>query len=240
MGEKAIVDLLAGPPKYSQVNPELHLVPEQEDVLQEMGHIGAGRASGELSKLTGSIVRVAQPRIEFFTMDEHAKQFIERDSGEVVVVFTHIGGDARGDIMTILYDNSPTVLVDIIKEQSVGKTKDLSDDDDKRRIISICSDLCNKYVNSVSQLLSLKLEKEEYRLVAAHPQAFSTYLAMSMLAGKENAIFLKVSTDFSTEHTNKDTGEIKPITGDFIFLLELDSVIGMLKVVKEKLESISI
>ena len=240
IGEPRMVDLLTTPPEEVEGDGTTTLIPEQHDVLKEVGHVGAGRASGELSRLTGSIVKVSQPKVEFFSMKEQPEKFFDCPDSEVVVVFSPVQGQARGEMLTLLYGNTPLALVDILLEKEIGTTKDLSDEDDQRRVTALCADLGNRYLAAVSQLLGLKLQRDEYHLVAADPKAFTTYLSMSILAGQDNAIFLKISTNFSTTHTDEDTGKQVPIRGDFIFLLELDSVIGMLKVVKDKLENMTL
>lgn len=240
LGEPKLVDLITNPPKGKQASATLKLVPEQQDVLAEMGHIGAGRASGELSKLTGSIVTVGQPTVEFFSITEPPEPFLPDGFGEVVVVFSHIAGETRGEMMVMLHDDSATALADVLSQRPVGTISDLSEDEDKRKLMELCADLCNRYLAAVSVLLGLRLEKEEYKLVAAESKAFSTYLTMSMLAGRENAIFLKVFTEFSTNHVDEKTKKKTPIKGLFIFLLEMASVIGMLKAVKERLETITL
>ena len=239
LGEPKLVDLITNPPKGKQPSGTLKLVPEQQDVLSEMGHIGAGRASGELSKLTGSIVTIGQPVVEFFTITDPPEPFLPEDLGEVVVVFTHIGGETRGEMMVMLYTDSAIALADVLSKRPVGTISDLAEDEDKRKVMELCTHLCNRYIAAVSTMLMLRLEKEEYKLVAAESKAFSTYLTVSMLAGRENAIYLKVFTEFSTTHVDETTKVETPIKGLFVFLLEMDSVIGMLKAVKERLETLT-
>lgn len=240
LGEPELVDLLTNPPKGKQPSDTLKLVPEQQDVLTEMGHIGAGRASGELSKLTGSIVTVDKSLVEFFSITEPPEPFLPERLGELLVVFSHITGETRGEMMIMLQSDSAVALADMLSQRPVGTTSDLSADEDKRKVMELCTDLCDRYIAAVFTMLGLRLEKEEYKLVAAESKAFSTYLTMSMLAGRENAIFLKVFTEFSTTHVDETRKTKTPIKGLFVFLLEMDSVIGMLKAVKKRLETITL
>ena len=239
LGEERMVDLLAGSPKEKQVERGVALIPGQQDMLKEMGHVGAGRASGELSRLVGSIVRIAQPKVEFFSLVKPPERFIETDADELAAVFSRVSGETRGEIMALLDRRSALALVDMLANRAMGTTADLSDDDDKRRVTELCADLCDRYLSAVGALLALHLEKEEYKLVVTKSKAFATYLIMSILGGEENSIFLKVCTEFSTTHVDA-SGKETPISGSFVFLLQLDAVIGMLQVVKKRLETMSL
>lgn len=240
LGEERMVDLLAGPPKEREVERGVALIPGQQDMLKEMGHVGAGRASGELSRLVGSIVRIAQPKVEFFSLVKPPERFIETDADELAAVFSRVSGETRGEIMALLDRESAMALVDMLANRGMGSTADLSDDDDKRRVTELCADLCDRYLSAVGALLGLRLEKEDYKLVVTKSKAFATYLTMSILGGAENSIFLKVCTQFSTTHVDSPSGKETPISGTFVFLLQLDAVIGMLQVVKKRLETMSL
>lgn len=233
LGEPEVVDLLIAGGKVKRGST---LVPEQRDILSEVGHIGAGRASGELSRVVGSIVRVSQPKVAFFSMSDGLKDGIP--PGETVLVFSHVQGDARGEIMMLWDAGSALVLADVLQKKQMGTTKSLAADEDQGCLVANGGQLCERYLSAVGSLLDLKLDPSGFRLLAAGGKTLSNFLSVSVLAGKENALYLRILTEFSTTYEAQKNKT--PLKGSLVLLLEMDSVVGMLKAVKEKLEHLVI
>lgn len=101
----------------------------QLDALREIGSVGAGHAATALSRLVDRPIRLQVPAIEVIRLSEIPTAFTDPEQ-VVCAVYARLLGDIGGGILFLAPKRTVLPLVDLLRGQAEGTTRDLGDDEE--------------------------------------------------------------------------------------------------------------
>ncbi len=202
---------------------EFKLNAEHEDVLREIGNIGAGTAATALGQLLNRKVMINVPKVALLSMDELSSADFSINPQEIsIIVASKILGALRGGMFVLFSHKSALTLIDILLERKIGSTE-LFNLTDASALTESSHILCGSYLNAVGEFLNL------HHLIPAIPQT---------IVDRVN----KLDQALLKRFVSQDVSYILPIENRMIisdielnisvnFLLEYESVNKIVKLV---------
>jgi chemotaxis protein CheC len=190
------------------------------DALKEVGNMGAGKASGALSRLVDRKVSLHTPEI-FLTKTTDIPELIGGPQELVVGIYDSLKGDVAGSLLFVLPTKAAMSLADLLQGKKIGETKTL-EKTAQTKLKEVGETLSKYYVSSITEFLKIKVERTEERIIST----FGESLPDLVLLGITEKYALFISTNFEIPET-----EIK---GKFIMLIAMDSVSKMVEAIKKQ------
>jgi chemotaxis protein CheC len=202
---------------------EINLNAQQEDVLREIGNIGAGTAATAMGQLLNKTVLINVPKVSLLSMDQLTPADFSINTQEIsIIVASKILGALRGGMFVLFSHKSALTLIDILLERKMGSTE-LFNLSDASALTESSHILCGSYLNAVGEFLNL------HHLIPAIPQTIVDRV------NKMDQVLLK-------RFVSQDVSYILPIENRMIiadielnisvnFLLEYESVNKIIKIV---------
>ena len=191
------------------------------DALKEVGNMGAGKASGVLSRLVDQKVILKTPDL-FLTKTEDIPGLIGGPQELVVGIYNSLSGDVSGTLLMTFNTKSALMLSDLLQNKKIGTTTTL-DKVAQTKLKEVGDVLAKNYVKSITDFLQLKVEKTEERIIST----FGESLPDLVLLGIKERYALFISTDFEIPG--------KEVTGKFIMLIAMDSVSKIVEAIKKQI-----
>lgn len=191
------------------------------DALKEVGNIGAGKASGVLSRLTDQKVMLKTPDL-FLTKTEDIPGLIGGPQELVVGIYSSINGDVSGTLLMTFNTKSALMLADLLQGKKTGVTVTL-DKTAQTKLKEVGDVMAKNYVKSITDFLQLKVEKTEERIIST----FGESLPDLVLLGIKERYALFISTDFEIQG--------KDVEGKFVMLIAMDSVSKLVEAIKKQI-----
>lgn len=194
---------------------------EQENIIKEVGTVGAGNATIALSKLTGRDVKM-KVTTAAITSPEEVSKMITTVEDTIFSAYAPILGIVSGGMMILTPGTSSYILIDMIEKLPVGTTKAL-DRMGESALEETQNIIGNAYLSALNNFIGVTL-------IPAVPRVSSIYKddVDALIRNSINTItdhVLAISTDFSVENVN----------GVFILLIAMESLDPIIKAMKERI-----
>jgi len=180
------------------------------DVLKELGNIGAGNAATALSQIINNKVDMNVPQVRLLNFSE-VDGILGGPENPVVGIYFGMEGDAVGNIMFILDLESAKNLVELLfdKEKDSLELNEL----EISALSEIGNILASSYINSLSQLTSLKLKTSVPAITIDMAGAILSVPAIQFSYVSDKVLFIE--TEFIEEN--------KYISGNLFLIPDIDS-----------------
>lgn len=126
-----------------------------EDILKEIGNIGAGNAVASLSSMVGYTFEVALPRVRIVSYRDVPELLGGAEIFETGIML-EISGDLSGIFMFLLDEQFTGSMLDVLigkEERDLTKMDELS----RSAICEIGNVVCCAYVNALAKLMGAKI-----------------------------------------------------------------------------------
>ncbi|HOU35774.1 MAG TPA: chemotaxis protein CheC [Candidatus Omnitrophota bacterium] len=196
---------------------------DQLDVLREIGTIGSGSAATALSQLLGKRVSIAVPQVSLFSGDQMSPAAFSMKSEDIgLAVDLKILGALRGGMLALYSQQSALMMIDILMKRPAGTTQ-LLNLLEASALSESSHILAGAYLNAVAQMLEL------HNMMLSIPQTIVDRMdRLNILLGRRLS---EGGVNYLLPIENKMVIEETEIDLFVVFLLELDSVNKMLKIV---------
>ena len=193
-----------------------------QDALKEVGNMGAGKASGALSRLLEKEIRLNPPEIYLSPVKE-IPQLIGGPQKMVVGTYSSLSGDVAGTVLIVYPTEGALLLADMLKNVKMGTTKNLGEMD-QVKIKEVGNTLTKSYIESLVEFLEIKINASEERIVST----FGESLTDLVLLGIKEQYAILIKTHFQVPDTKAE--------GEFILLVAIDSLTKVIEAIKHKIE----
>lgn len=190
------------------------------DALKEVGNMGAGKASGALSRLVNKKVVLNTPEL-FLTRTADIPGLIGGPQELVVGIYSQLKGDVAGTLLMTMNTKSALAIADLLQGKKIGSTTTL-DKVGQTKLKEVGDVLAKNYVKSITDFLQLKVTKSQQRIIST----FGESLPDLVLFGVKERYALFVSTEFKIDKT---------VSGKFIMLVAMDSVSKVVEAIKKQI-----
>lgn len=190
------------------------------DALKEVGNIGAGKASGALSRIIDKKVILHTPDI-FLTKTVDIPDLTGGSQELVVGIYNSLSGDVSGTLLMVIPSNSALELIDLQSGKKRGTTTAL-DKSGQAKLKKMGDVMGSSYLKSIVDFLKLKVKASDERIVST----FGESLPDVILFGIKEKYALFINTDFEVQGTK--------IKGKIIMLLAVDSINKMIEALQKQ------
>ena len=187
----------------------------QRDELQELGNIGAGRASRYLSDLADNKVNIGIPQVDIVSLSS--------ESDEVSQI---MDVPAQEQLMAVLMPTEEPSggIVFLFTQEDYQKFLQMGDGED---FLDISEKVSNYYIDALESFLSLEVETGEPRLISLPLNTLLIQISSSIEGDGSDALI--INTEFSIEEEESKT------TGEITFFLEIEDIDSIIQVMEDKL-----
>lgn len=133
----------------------MQLSPTQMDALREIGNVGAGNSATALSQIINHRIDMNVPEVSIVPLGD-VPDLVGGPEAMVVGVFLRVYGQAPGNILFLLPEESAFYLVDMLMGKKRGETQNL-DYLDESALMEIGNILAGAYLNALFNLTKLSL-----------------------------------------------------------------------------------
>jgi chemotaxis protein CheC len=194
----------------------------QKDALQELGSLGSGKASAELSRMVGTKVNLEVPFVNLVPTSS-VPDLVGGPKRLVVGTYSHVSGDVTGTMVVVFPIKSAKMLVDVLRKQPSG-TCDVLTEDDRTQLKAVGEILSKAYLETLVEFLGIKATYDAPRIVSAFGESLPDFVLLNIQG--DSALLLK--TIFNVPATEE-------LEGNFVLLLTADSIEKLLETIKAKL-----
>lgn len=196
---------------------------DQLDVLREIGTVGSGSAATALSQLLGKRVSITVPQVSLFSGDQMSPAAFSMKAEDIgLAVDLKILGALRGGMLALYSQKSALMMIDILMKRPAGTTQ-LLNLLEASALSESSHILAGAYLNAVAQMLEL------HHMMLSIPQTIVDRMdRLNILLGRRLS---DGGVNYLLPIENKMVIEDAEIDLFVVFLLELDSVNKMLKIV---------
>ena len=196
---------------------------DQLDVLREVGTIGSGSAATAVSQLLRKRVSITVPQVSLLAQDQMTPSAFLMQPEEIgLAVDLKILGALRGGMLVLYSQKSALMMIDVLMKRPIGSTQ-LLNLLEASALSESSHILAGAYLNAVAEMLDL------HQMMLSIPQTIVDRI------DRLNILLLRRISDGGVNYflpiENKMVIEGTEIDLFVIFLLELDSVTKMLKIV---------
>jgi len=200
---------------------KFELTEEQEDVIKEVGTIGAGHATTALSKMTGKEVKMTVTSATVIPIDEISK-VIETVEETIFSAYSPILGVITGSMMIITPRTSGYMLIDMIEGKPPGTTR-FMDEMAESTLKETQNIIGNAYLSALNDFMGITLIPSIPRMTSIFKGDIDAIIMSAIKKPIEHV--LTINTNFSVEK----------VKGVFILVLALESIDPMMKAIKERI-----
>lgn len=187
----------------------------QRDELQELGNIGAGRASRYLSDMADHKVNIGIPQVDIVSLssgsDEVASIMEVPENQQLMAVLMPTNEPGGGIVFLFTQDDYQKFL-------QMGDGEDFLDVSEK---------VSNFYLDAIESFLSLEVDTGDARLISLPLTTLLIQINSSIPSDESDALI--INTEFSIEEDDDKT------TGEITFFLEIEDIDDIIEVMEEKL-----
>ncbi|MDD4940877.1 MAG: chemotaxis protein CheC [Candidatus Omnitrophica bacterium] len=196
---------------------------DQLDVLREIGTVGSGSAATALSQLLSKRVSITVPKVSLVAGDKISPAALSMNDEDIgLAVDLKILGALRGGMLVLYSQKSALMMIDILMKRPAGSTQ-LLNLLEASALSESSHILAGAYLNAVAQMLDL------HNLMLSIPQTIVDRMdRLNILLGRRLA---DGGVNYLLPIENKMVIEDTEVDLFVIFLLEVDSVTKMLKIV---------
>lgn len=183
-----------------------------QDVLNELGNIGAGNAATALSQMVNSTIRLSVTTVRLATTDE-ARAYISPASEPVTGIYLDIIGDIKGKMLFLLQTESADSLVSALM---CGMDPSMVPPEMKDSALQEVGNIITaSYINSISTMTGLTIDESVPSVVT---DSFQNILSA---AGVTTEKLLLVQSRLQAEQVS--------VQGNFVFIPDNPSFAVLLK-----------
>ena len=196
--------------------PELN--ERQRDELQELGNVGAGKASLYLAEIVDSKVDIGVPEVEIVDFENDASDKISNILGvppndQLMSVFTPTITPGGGIIFCFTQQN----YMDFLQMTS----QDAGDD-----FVKLSEEVAENYLNGAEMLLGTDIENDESRLVSMPLNTLLIQIESSIVGSSDSTSALVINVDFSIEDSTE---------GELTLFLEVEDVESVIEAMESQI-----
>ncbi len=181
---------------------KLVLTKEQEDMLQELGNIGAGNAVTALSKLINKKIDINLTDVGIVSFDEISKQF-GKSNKKVCGIFCHINNPSESTILQVFEMNPLMRLIANLagKKTNINPSKVKTKKDLDDFAISTISEMGNimagHYISAISDLTQIRMMMEVPEFTMSTTKLLGDFLSKEFESISKYIIIIKTSIDIA-------------------------------------------
>ncbi|MDY6774045.1 MAG: hypothetical protein SVS85_02495 [Candidatus Nanohaloarchaea archaeon] len=189
---------------------------KQRDELQELGNVGAGRASRYLSDVVDDKVDIDIPEVDVVKFsgdvgEEIAKVFDVPENQQLMSVLIPTSKPAGGIVFSFTQQDYMTFL---------QMSSDGGEQDD---FLEISEEVGDFYLKAVHQLLGIEVDHDEPRLISLPLNTLLIQIQSSIVGQGGGSSALVINTDFSIQ--DQTQGELTL----FLEVNDVDTIINALE-----------
>ena len=173
----------------------MQLSPTQMDALREIGNVGAGNSATALSQIINHRIDMNVPEVSIVPLGD-VPDLVGGPEAMVVGVFLRVYGQAPGNILFLLPEESAFYLVDMLMGKKRGETQNL-DYLDESALMEIGNILAGAYLNALFNLTKLSLLPSIPALAMDMAGAILSVVLIQL--GQMGDHALVIETEFTTD-----------------------------------------
>ncbi|MBN1793140.1 chemotaxis protein CheC [Candidatus Woesearchaeota archaeon] len=212
-------------PETTFSNEKVSLSPMEIDALKEIGNIGSGNASTDLSKLISQKINISLTNLNIVPTDEFFSRFHEVEQAHVAATFLRVSGDITGSIVTMFNKDKAARLVDMMKKQAPGTMTEINEES-KQYVTKVGLDVTNAYLNALSQFLGIKVALED-PIFAINKKNIILGFMVRLIKSNLQRDILMINTQFEVEGQD--------LNGEFMLIFGLGSLKTFQELIRTKL-----
>lgn len=190
----------------------------QKDELQELGNVGAGKASRFLADKIGEKVDIGIPDVQVITLTDaqEAEQVFEvSPTDQLTAVFMPLNSPGGGVVVSFTQQEYPKFL----QLYSDG-------DEGQDNFLEAAKKVSNFYLDAMAQILGKEIEDGQPRLISLPLNTMMIQVSSGLGGeGGQNSQALVINTDFNVEN----------VEGEITLFLELEDVEEVLEAMESNL-----
>lgn len=200
----------------------LKLSDMEMDALREMGNVGFGNVTTDLSKLINMSVDMHIPVTKFIPVKDFSKEFGDPEA-IVSGIYLKITGDLEGEAMFVFPEAGALRLVDIMLGKEIGTTKKF-DEMDLSAFKELSNILTGSFLNSISKMLDVKLLPSVPHVATDMMQAIVDYILIKIGEHADDILCIKTNLNVKGHE----------IGGEFFVLYNHESLAKMVEILHTK------
>jgi chemotaxis protein CheC len=191
----------------------------QRDSLRELGNIAAGQATGVFEKYAKSKINIGLPYMDIMPVKD-VGMFLGSPGEKTGMALSPVKGDIRGDVATVLSGESGMTLYGMICGRQ-AKCDEASDELSKT-LGDLGLELSVAYITALREFLGINMECDRSEF---HYETSDELVKRLSVYCDGQALVLE------TDYAIQDDG----VEGDFIMVVDSQSIERLLNAVSEKL-----
>ena len=207
---------------------KFELTEEQEDILKEVGSVGAGHATVALSKMTGGEVKMTVTSASILPISEISK-IVESVEETIFSAYSPLLGVVTGSMMIITPRTSGHMLIDMVLGNPPETTHYL-DEMGESALKETQNIIGNAYLTALNDFMGVTLIPKVPRVASIFRDDVDAIVrsgikASAAAAAAGEGSVLAINTEFSVEK----------VEGMFILVVALESIDPMIKAIKDRI-----
>lgn len=183
-----------------------------QDVLNELGNIGAGNAATALSQMVNATIRLSVTTVSLTTTSDVAN-YVSPENDAMTGIYLNIVGDIKGKMLFLLHSSSVDPLVSALM---CGMDASMIPPEMKDSALQEVGNIITaSYINSISTMTGLTIDESVPSVVT------DTFLQILAAAGVSNDKILFVQSRLQAEQVS--------VEGNFVFIPDNPSFAVLLK-----------
>lgn len=207
------------------LDEKISLSAMEVDALKEIGNIGSGNASTQLSNIISQKVEMELTNLQIIPTEDFFNQYQNQEQDHVVSTFLRVEGDISGSIVTMFNRENATKLVDIIKNQPPGTLQEINEES-KEYVTKIGKEVTDSYLKSLTDFLGIQAGLQD-PIFAVNKKNVILSFMVRLIKSNLNKDILMINTRFSVPSQG--------LKGEFLLLFGLGSLKKFQELIRQKL-----
>lgn len=200
----------------------INLTEMEHDALRECANVGIGNAATALSKLLHKKIGIQIPETKIMPLKDFSSYI---GGAETVVsgIYLHVHGDLKGEVLFLFSCHEAIELTNLLLG-TMGMKPEKEGDLDESGFMEMANIVVGSYLNALADMLDLKILPSVPHAATDMAQALVDHVLIEL--GKHSDSMLTVKTMIQVDEHN--------IGGSFLIIFDTDSLVAILKRLKEK------
>ncbi len=171
----------------------------EEDMVAEVGNIGAGHAATALSDLLGVPVDMSIPSAGLLSISQLEDQFLDKKEDLFFGIYVPVLGDLEGGVLLMLSRKEALQLTDILMGREIGTTNKPSEMDESS-LKEVGNILVGNTLTALSDFLEMSLEEQVPLIAADTPVSLMDAIAVEIGQKSDKSLQIEVAMGVEAEN----------------------------------------
>jgi len=195
---------------------------KQRDELQELGNIGAGRASRYLSDLVDEKINISVPQVDIVSLSpgsEEVSDIMDLPSNQQLMAVLMPTEHPAGGVVFIFTQEDYQKFLKLISQNN----------EESQDFLETSEKVSNFYLDAIESFLSLDVDTSDARLISLPLNTLLIQISSSVVEDSSESNALIINTEFSIPDDENET------KGEITFFLEINDMDQIIETMEEKL-----